>query len=83
MNKVNPRKEFFRVGVEEIKQEVEKMGIEANWTLAAVARQYKETLALEEQFRHNEQSEKDWERAQAQREERESQLVEEQDEALV
>jgi len=49
VNKVNPRKEFFRVRLTEIKSLVEQMGIEVKWTMAAEAREYRETLAMEKQ----------------------------------
>jgi hypothetical protein len=48
MNKVNPRKEFFRVGLLEIRQIAEKLGCEAAWTMTAECREYKETLAVEQ-----------------------------------
>ena len=47
VNKVNKRKEFFRVKLRDIKQAVEEMGLEARWTLTAEAKDYRETLALE------------------------------------
>jgi hypothetical protein len=47
MNKVNPRKEFFRTTLTTIRSEVEKLGIQANWTMHATASQYRETLAIE------------------------------------
>jgi hypothetical protein len=47
MNKVNYRKEFFRVGVGRVRDEVEKLGLNAKWTLTAAAREYRETLAIE------------------------------------
>jgi len=46
INKVNPRKEFFRVPLNDLKAEVEKIGLQASWTLAAEAAEYKETLAI-------------------------------------
>jgi vacuolar-type H+-ATPase subunit H len=47
INKVNPRKEFFRVELHDIKTEVERMGIHAQWTIAADCREWKETQAIE------------------------------------
>ena len=44
---MNYRKEFFRVPLERIRAFVAKNGLEATFTLAAVAREYRETLALE------------------------------------
>jgi hypothetical protein len=64
INKVNPRKEFFRIQLTDIKEEVEKMGIEVKWTMAAEARQYKESLAIEEAIVHDAEKAKQWEQAQ-------------------
>ncbi len=47
VNKVNSRKEFFRVGVREIRDVVDTLGIEANWTMKAEAAEYRESLAIE------------------------------------
>ncbi len=47
MNKVNYRKEFFRVDIGHVRDEVEKLGLNAKWTLTAAAREYRETLAIE------------------------------------
>ena len=47
VNKVNPRKEFFRLTLAEIRKLVDEMGMEAKWTMAAEAAQYRETKALE------------------------------------
>lgn len=50
INKVNPRKEFFRIPLSELKQAVEEEGLKATWTLAAEASQYRETLAIEQEL---------------------------------
>jgi len=47
VNKVNPRKEFFRVGIHDIRDAVERMGCQASWTLTAAAAEYRESLAIE------------------------------------
>lgn len=48
VNKVNPRKEFFRTSLAEIKQMVEKQGVtEVHWTMKADATEYRESLAIE------------------------------------
>lgn len=47
MNKVNYRKEFFQVDINHIKEEVEKFGLTAKWTLKALAQEYHETKAIE------------------------------------
>jgi len=50
VNKMNWRKEFFRVELGEIRRVVESMGLDAEWTMTAAAQQYRETQALERQF---------------------------------
>jgi F0F1-type ATP synthase membrane subunit b/b' len=47
VNKVNPRKEFFRVPVKIIREELDKLGIKAQWTMTSEAKEYRETLAIE------------------------------------
>lgn len=61
MNKVNPRKEFFRVDLSIIKSMIEKRGLKANWTMVADAAEYKESLAIEERIKNNEVERKRWE----------------------
>lgn len=46
VNLVNPRKEFFRVNLSDLKKVALDLGIETKWTLAAEAREYRETLAI-------------------------------------
>ena len=53
MNKVNHRKEFFQVDLMHIREEVEKMGLNVKWTMTAQARQYRESLALEQAIKDN------------------------------
>lgn len=52
LNLVNPRKEFFRVPLKDIKSVVAEMGMEAHWTLKAEAAQYRESLAIREGKAH-------------------------------
>ncbi|WP_375742358.1 DUF4041 domain-containing protein [Corallococcus interemptor] len=47
VNKVNPRKEFFRVALQNIRQVVDEMGLQTQWTMAAEAREFRETQAVE------------------------------------
>lgn len=47
INKVNHRKEFFRVRLADIKEHLNFLGIEAKWTLAAEAQEFRESQALE------------------------------------
>lgn len=46
VNKVNPRKEFFNINLANVKETTTKLGIEALWTMAAEAREYRESLAM-------------------------------------
>jgi len=48
VNKVNARKEFFNVGIRDIKSTIEKMNINAQWTMFAEAKEYRESLSLAE-----------------------------------
>lgn len=47
INKVNSRREFFRVGIKDIREVLDKIGIEAKWTMAAEAKEFRETMAME------------------------------------
>lgn len=61
MNKVNPRKEFFRIDLSVIKKIVESKGLEANWSMAAQAAEYRETLAIEERIKNDPSERARWE----------------------
>lgn len=50
VNKMNWRKEFFRVPLGDIRRVVESMGLDAEWTMEAVAQEFRETQALESQL---------------------------------
>lgn len=60
MNKVNPRKEFFKLELSEIIDEVSKMNLEVNWTMVAEAKQYRESMAIEQAIRNNEEQKQLW-----------------------
>ena len=47
VNKVNPRKEFFRMTLGEIREEIERLRIQVSWTMAAEAREFRESLAID------------------------------------
>ena len=64
VNKVNPRKEFFRLPISDIREYFDKKGVEVQWTILAEAAQYRETLALEQSFSKNDKLEKQWVNAQ-------------------
>ena len=60
VNKVNPRKEFFRVPLHEIRQEIDRLGMEVAWTLTASAREFRETQATEVALANKTIDEKAW-----------------------
>jgi hypothetical protein len=64
INKVNPRKEFFRVSIADVKRAFEGRGIEASWTIAADAAEYRESLAIERRLIENPSMAEDWVRSQ-------------------
>ena len=61
VNKVNPRKEFFKVMLADVKKVVDEMKISTKWTLTAEAKHYNESLVLEEQLKTDKQKEIEWE----------------------
>jgi hypothetical protein len=66
MNKVNPRKEFFKVTLPDIKTQIENMNISAKWTMVAEARTYRESLVIEKEISTNKQKQLEWENRQLQ-----------------
>jgi hypothetical protein len=53
LNKVNHRKEFFRVDLKHIREEIETLGIIPKWTMTAAAAEYHETQAIEKKIKDN------------------------------
>lgn len=66
VNKVNYRKEFFRVPLGHIRTEMERLGIECKWTMVAAAREYYETIAIEKMIEENPDHRDSWLRRQLQ-----------------
>lgn len=64
VNKVNPRKEFFRLKLTELQDYFLGKNVEVQWTVKAEAAQYRETLALEEAFKRDEHLKAQWVRHQ-------------------
>ncbi|KAA2222626.1 GIY-YIG nuclease family protein [Chryseobacterium sediminis] len=64
LNKINPRKEFFKLNIHDVRNYIDSMGIGCKWTLTAEAKQYRETLKLEEDMKTNKQLEAEWEQYQ-------------------
>jgi hypothetical protein len=60
VNKLNPRKEFFKVGITDLRVAMEDMGLNVSWTMAAEAREYRETLAIEKQIEESELARQAW-----------------------
>jgi len=76
---VNPRKEFFRVPLIDIRQELERMKVDVTWTIMAEAREFRETQAIERAMAEKKFDEKAWLEMQAKVEAeamREGELVE-------
>ncbi len=46
VNKINSRKEFFRISTKELRESIEEMGINIHWTMLAEAKEYRETIAI-------------------------------------
>ncbi len=46
LNKINHRKEFFNVSLQDIKDACKEIGIEVRWTMKAEAAEYRESLSL-------------------------------------
>jgi len=69
VNKVNPRKEFFRIGLPAIRAELEQLGVETQWTMSAKALEFKETQRIEQQIIENPAIAAEWTRHQLEVEE--------------
>jgi hypothetical protein len=68
VNKVNPRKEFFRMTLGEIREEVERLRIQVSWTMAAESREFRETQAIDRALTSKAMDAAAWEAAQLARE---------------
>ena len=60
VNKINRRKEFFKVSLNELRKVIADLGVDCMWTLECEASQYRETQALEEAMRSNAGLRKKW-----------------------
>jgi len=60
INKINPRKEFFRLSLADLRKHIETMGIESSWTMTAMATEYRESLAIEQRLQQNPLAAQDW-----------------------
>lgn len=64
MNKVNPRKEFFKIGIKMIREKVESLNLNTKWTMLADAMEYRESLAIEKTLIENPEKQIEWVSAQ-------------------
>jgi len=60
VNKVNRRKEFFRLRLQDIRDAMDEMNQEVKWTMAAEAKDYHETLAMERHMQEDPEFRKQW-----------------------
>ena len=60
INKVNPRKEFFRLKLKDIRCVVDELTPEVRWTMAAEARDYRDSLTLERKMQEDPEFRKRW-----------------------
>jgi hypothetical protein len=61
VNKVNHRKEFFRVSLKEICEAIEKLRLTGvAWTMTAAAKEYRETLATDKKIKDNAAEREKW-----------------------
>lgn len=60
VNKVNPRKEFFKVALSDVRGYLEQQGIQASWTMAAAAAEYRESLEIEKRLAENSPAASEW-----------------------
>jgi hypothetical protein len=60
VNKVNRRKEFFRMTLADIRGEIESLGLNVQWTMAAAAAGYRETVAIEKSISTNDAAREAW-----------------------
>jgi hypothetical protein len=65
VNKVNRRKEFFRLKLQDIRGAIDEMKYEVKWTLAAEARDYRDTLEMERHMREDPEYQRRWAEEQA------------------
>ena len=60
INKVNHRKEFFNIPLITIKMEIEKLKLEAKWTMIASAQEYRETLVINNNIKNDTSARESW-----------------------
>lgn len=78
VNKVNHRKEFFKVPLQEIRGEIDSMNLTTGvkWTMTAEARDFRESLAIESAFASDPNTKEKWINRQLRSEGRENNIGE-------
>jgi hypothetical protein len=64
VNKVNYRKEFFRVDLAHVREEIEKLGLATKWTMASLAAEYRESQRIEQLIKDDPAAREAWIRRQ-------------------
>jgi hypothetical protein len=83
VNKVNHRKEFFKVDIARLREDIASLGLSASWTIAAEAREFRETKKIEEMIAKDPKVRESWVKRQLVLEEMEERLGAEEEEAVV
>ncbi|MEI6140742.1 MAG: DUF4041 domain-containing protein [Mariniphaga sp.] len=61
LNKVNPRKEFFKLSLKDIRDKIDGMNVQTKWTMIAEATEYRESIAIEKAMKSDSELRKSWE----------------------
>lgn len=61
LNKVNPRKEFFKVPLTDIRNQIDSMNVHAKWTMIADAYEWRETVKIEKSIKEDPLARIEWE----------------------
>ncbi len=65
MNKVNRRKEFFRLDLKELRDALIEMKYEVRWSMAAEAQEYHDTLRMDDQMQGDPEFRRRWAESEA------------------
>ncbi|WP_435020198.1 DUF4041 domain-containing protein [Tundrisphaera sp. TA3] len=79
VNKVSRRKEFFRLKLQDIRRVVEELAPQVKWTMVAEARDYRDSLAMDQHLLEDPEFRRRWAESEAAYEERH--IFEDDDEA--
>jgi len=60
VNQCNPRNEFFRVAIADVRKALDERGVAASWSMESESREYKETLAIEAKLAADPEMKKRW-----------------------